>query len=55
MSNNRGLVNNVAALGCLAGSVSKVCDSWAQGYEFASHGGYRDYLNKQTFKKMLQP
>ena len=33
----------ILALGFLAGSVSKACDSWSQGHEFKSHIEQRAY------------
>jgi len=37
--------------GCLAGLVSRACDSWSRGCEFEPHLGCGDYLKKQKYCK----
>lgn len=42
------------ALGCLAGSRGRACDSWSQGFEFVPHNGCRDNLTIKSFLKNLK-
>jgi len=39
-------VLKTSPLGHLAGSVSRMCTSWSQRYEFEPHVGRGDYINK---------